>query len=306
MAADVVPGLLADIETAFNTHNLNDRQLSRITKRIRDGTATLADGHAYAVQIGKNSSKALQDVLTESNLPDGKLYYNIATRTVVPTLENNQKLINDAASEIQGFDDAKKGLHLKSVQPNFPKERITGLIDKMTAEDLNLEEALVWIKEPIVNNSEAFFDDFVKENADFRNGAGLKTKISRVAEATCCKWCEELEGTWDYGDAPEDIYRRHEFCRCVVTVTSERTSQNAWSKKQWESSREEIERRENTKPSVMSARERQEMLDRLEKDRSVKKVMDATGFGRRTAGEIVNGGPSLIQKELEKARNRRR
>ena len=305
MATDVVPELLSEIETAFKSRNMTDRALARVSKRIRDGTATQVDGHAYAERLGKNASRALQEVLTAENLPDGKLYYNIATRTVIPTLENNQALINEAAAEIQKSIDAKSKIHLNSIKPVFPVERINGLIDKMTAEDINLEQALVWIKEPIVNNSEAFFDDFVRENAKFRADAGLKTTITRIAESKCCEWCANLAGTYEYGYSdtmPEDIFRRHEFCRCAVTVQYKKTSENVWTKRQWESSTEEIERRENTKSPQMSKAERQSVLDRLEKDKIVKQIVDVTGYDRETANRIAGQGPQKVQEVLKRHR----
>lgn len=264
---DVVPELLSEIEIAFKSHNMTDRKLATVSKRIRDGTATQVDGHTYAERLGKNASKALQDVLIEENLPDGKLYYNIATRTVIPTLENNQALINEAAIEIQKTIDVKNKIHLNPVKPVFPAERINGLIDKMTADDITLEEALVWIREPIVNNSEAFFDDFIRENAQFRNDAGMKSTITRVAEYKACDWCKNLEGTYEYGKHPSEIFARHEFCRCEVTFTSNRTSQNVWSKKSWKSSEEELARRVGTKPQSMTVQERQDLLERLDKEK---------------------------------------
>lgn len=305
MAKDVVPELVKAIGKAFDTHTGNDRTLARVTKRIRDGTATQEDGHIYAIRIGKDSSRALRDVLTEENLPDGKLYYNIATRTVIPTLENNQELVNDAASQIQKRQDARKKLSLNPVRPSFPQERIDGLIEKMTADDIELKQALVWIEEPIVNNTEAFFDDFIRENAEFRSGAGLKTKITRIAESNCCPWCAGLEGSWNYGSQPEEIFARHEFCRCTVTYESERTSQNVWSKRSWESTPEELARREDTAPRIKTKYERAQTLERLEKDKLIKQIIDATGYSRETAREIANQSPDKIAKTITTARKRR-
>lgn len=302
---DVVPELLSDIETSFRTHNMTDRTLSRVAARIRDGTATQVDGHTYAEHLGRNASKALREVITPDRLPDGKLYYNIATRTVVPTLQTNQQLVNEAASSIQSAIDAKTGIGLKSVSPEFPIERVNGLIDKMTADNIVVEEALKWLGEPIINNTEAFMDDFVRENAQFRSEAGLKTTITRIAEPKCCEWCANLEGTYEYGyedTMPEDIYRRHEFCRCAVTVQYKKTTQNVWSKRSWESTPEELARREGTKPTEMTQAERNEVLSRLEKDKLVKQIMDATGWGREDANRLAGESPSKIEKALEQHR----
>lgn len=270
MATDVVPSLKAEIETAFKTHTMADRQLARLSAKIRDGTATQIDGHDYAVRLGRDASKALTDVLTEANLPDGKLYYNIATRTVTPTLQTNQKLVNEAAEQILKSEDAKLGINLNSIKPKFPQERVQGLIDKMTADGITLDDALVWLKEPIINNVEAFFDDFVKENAEFRRDAGLKTKIVRTAESKACEWCLNLEGTYDYDSAPRELYMRHEFCRCSVTFVSERdrTSQNVWTKQKWKSTEEELNRRIGTKTETTTASDRLDRLKELENEKS--------------------------------------
>lgn len=268
MAKDVVPELNERIQTSFQINMMKDRQIAQITNRIRDGTATFTDGHRYAERIGENLSKALTTNLTEKTLPDGKLYYNIAKRTVTPALEETYNLTNDVAEQIQALADSKTGIGLKSVKADFPQERIQGLIDMMTREGISLEDALEWLDEPIVNNSEAFFDDFVDSNAKFRNDVGLKATITREVAGNCCDWCAELAGTYDYDNAPPDIYKRHKYCRCVVTYKCAKKSQNVWTKREWESSPEQIkERKEAGEPSrVISATERAEQASLIYRD----------------------------------------
>lgn len=246
MAADVVPVLNERIQTSFKSNVMKDRRIAQISKRIRDGTATFVDGHDYAERLGENLSRALLENLRADTLPDGKLYYNIAKRTVTPALETNYELTNEAAADVQKLLDAKVGIGLGAVKADFPDQRIQGLIDKMTADGITLENALVWLMEPIVNNSEAFFDDFIESNAKFRNDVGLKATITRKVAGNCCDWCAAMAGTYDYASAPDDIYRRHEFCRCTVTYQSGKTSQNVWTKRQWESSPEELEKRKSS------------------------------------------------------------
>ena len=167
MATDVVPVLNERIQTSFQGNMMKDRRVLQISNRIRDGTATFKDGHDYAERLGENLSRALVKNLNERTLPDGKLYYNIANRTVVPALETNYVLTNEIAEQIQSIIDKPLGIGLKSVRADFPESRIHDLINKMTEEGISLEEALIWLREPIINNSEAFFDDFIKENALF-------------------------------------------------------------------------------------------------------------------------------------------
>ena len=308
MAQDVVPVLNEKIQNSFKANCLKDRRLTQISKRIRDGTASQRDAHDYAEHLGENLSRALVSNLTADNLPNGTLYYNIAQRTVIPSLEENYNLINDISSEIQAIADKKAKIGLGTVKPEFPSSRINGLIDKMTSDDIILDQAIKWLQEPIVNNSEAFFDDFVKANADFRTNVGLKATITRSVAPGCCKWCEEMAGTYDYDNAPEDIYRRHEFCRCTVTYQSKKTSQNVWSKKTWESSPEELERRENIgKRPQMTARERLESLNQVYRDQNIRRYMDETGYGRVTArADTLRKSPKEIEAQIKKILDGRR
>lgn len=308
MAADVVPVLNEKIQTSFQSNMMRDRRIAQISKRIRDGTATFVDGHDYAERLGESLSKALISNLNEENLPDGRLYYNIAKRTVTPALRNNYELTNEAAEQIQSIIDSGLGIGLKSVKAEFPESRIKGLIDKMTTEGISLEDALIWLGEPIINNSEAFFDDFIDSNAKFRTEAGLKATITRIAEANCCPWCDSLAGTYEYGSAPDDIYRRHQYCRCTVTYQTGKKSQNVWSKRQWESSPEEIDRRKTIgQKSTISAAERIEQAAQLLRDEVISDFQKETGYSRRSAGIITrNKNPAEVLKKVEKIKERQR
>ena len=303
---DVVPELNRSIERDFKNNVMKDRRIATISKRIRDGTATQKDGQDYAERLGEDLSRALVGNLTPERLPDGRLYYNIAKRTVVPSLENNYELTNEIASEIQTALDLKAGIGLNPSKADFPTERIQGLIDKMTADNITIERAIIWLQEPIINNSEAFFDDFIKENARVRHDIGLKATLTRSVESGCCKWCEALAGTYDYGNAPDDIYRRHEFCRCTVTYQSKKVSQNVWTKQTWQSSPEEIARRKETgqTPSMTKA-EQLSRVSQIERDLEVKAFEQQTGYNRATAIRATrNKTPQEIQAEIKKIQER--
>ena len=247
---DIVPGLIADISASYRNRMELDRRVLTVNRRIRDGTANLMDAHLYAERAGVNMSNAMLQYITEENLPNGVLYYNIAERTVPTLLLEDYEAVNLTAADIQRIMDRKAKIGLTASKADFPEERIEGLVRKMTEPDLEFAQRLVWLKEPIVNNSEAFFDDFVKKNAEVRTQIGLKAIITRTVFPGCCSWCDELAGTYEYGKEPADIYRRHENCRCEVTYQTERTSQDVWSKQKWESTPEELERRRNYTPKI--------------------------------------------------------
>lgn len=292
MATDIVPALQEDIATTFRTRMTTDRRVRQIANRIRDGTATFIDGREYAERAGDALATALQKNLRPDNLPNETLYYNIANRTVKPALRNNYDLVNEVAAQIQEIGDESLGIGLRATSAEFPEERIDGLIDKMTTEGITWEQLAYWMGEPIINNCEAFMDDFIRANARFRQQAGLTAKVSRILAPGCCDWCADAagRGTYEYGDQPDDFFRRHEFCRCTVTYTSGRTSQNVWSKRVWESEPQEIARRKaigSTARSGVSGEEMAEIEARLRRDRDIRQYMQQTGYSRRRAAQAT-------------------
>ena len=308
MAADVVPALQEEITRSFQNGLMRDRRAMQVSKRIRDGTATFTDAHDYAESLGENLSRALVRTLTPEKLPNGTLYYNIARRTVVPALKNNYKLVNEVARDIQEIADQETGVGLKAVTADFPESRIRGLIDKMTEDEITYEDVVKWLQEPIINNSEAFADDFVHANAKFRNDVGLKSTITRIVSPGCCPWCEEKAGTYDYDKAPDDIYARHERCRCTVTYQSGRTSQDVWSKRTWESSPEEIDRRKSTgQQATKTSQERINEIRQLQRDEIISDFASRTGYSRRTAAASTrNKDPAQVQADIQRIIERRR
>lgn len=306
MVKDVVPELQDQIGTRFRSSILRDRTLQRVGKRIETGRADLSDAHAFAERLGFNLSDALVGTLTQENLPNGTLYYNIAERTVIPALENNYELVNEAAATIQKTIDQQVGIGLGSVRADFPLERIQNLIDKMTADDITYEQVIRWLMEPIVNNSEAFADDYIRANADFRAKAGLRTKITRRVANNCCDWCAAMAGSWVYGSEPPDIYRRHEFCRCTVTYQSDKTSQNVWSKRKWETPKEDIlERLRSTTKSGLTPQERQSQIEQLQRDADISRFTTETGYTRETARRSTRKKtPAEIDAEIAKIKER--
>ena len=300
--ADIVPELKARLEASFDGYVMRDRKLSQISNRIRDGTASLRDAHAYAERLGEDLSKALVTTLTPEALPNETLYYNIAQRTIIPGLETNYTLVNDAAEIIQKSIDQRNGIGLGVVRADFPLERINGLIDKITQEQTPVDMIIRWLQEPIINNSEAFADDFVRSNASFRSKVGLKTTITRIADPKCCDWCAGLEGRYEYGKQPDDIYRRHEYCRCVVTYQSEKTSQSVWSKREWTTSEQELERRRSANnPTGISVDERLDRIRRLERDQEIAAYQKATGYSRAEArADTLRKSPQQIEAKIKK------
>lgn len=275
-SVDVVPALLEEIQSDFQ-RAARSAQLMRLSARIRDGTATLADVHRYSSLLGDALSQSLRATLTEDALPDGRMYYNIANRTVRPMLANNHASVNRAAKSVQARIDEEAGIGLGVLDGDSLEDRIDGIVEAVTTEP----EYMKWLDEPIKNCTEAFFDSFIEENANFRDSVGLKTMVIRVPAPNCCPWCAGLGGEFTYPLENRDVFRRHQFCRCTTTFVCGKERQNVWSKRKWEVSDAEMQKRreagldvfrltpEEAARSVAEQRQRDEAIRRIMRERRV-------------------------------------
>ncbi len=84
----------------------------------------------------------------------------------------------------------------------------------------------------------ALVDSFIEENVKLRNKMGVHSVIIRQVLGNCCEWCQNLAGTYDADDAPRDIYRRHDNCKCMVVFKSDKGKYtDAWTKQEFNSYR---------------------------------------------------------------------
>lgn len=93
----------------------------------------------------------------------------------------------------------------------------------------------------ITNYMQSFVDETMKRNAEFQSRAGVSPKIVRKSPTKCCPWCDALVGEYKYpDDVPDDVYRRHDNCNCIVEFyPGDGTKQDVWSK-EWADQDEEI------------------------------------------------------------------
>ncbi|MBQ3321902.1 MAG: hypothetical protein IJH05_03545 [Firmicutes bacterium] len=100
---------------------------------------------------------------------------------------------------------------------------------------LNLER---FISNLCCNSCQSFYDMYVEANVRFRSAAGMNAVIIRRQLGNCCDWCKNLAGIYNAWDAPDDIYRRHRNCRCMVTMKTDKGYQDVWSKKEFDSQKQ--------------------------------------------------------------------
>lgn len=229
---DVAPELLAKVEKTFSSGIQNNKRLQAAATQINAGKGTSVRSARYAEEIGKELSKAFQSVLTEDALPNGRLYYNIADRVVRPMLERGCKDVQEMAGKVISQLNEKAGIGLTAAYPGVNQDRIKGIVDAASSQE-TAAESMKYLGEPVVNVMEHANDDMTRHNCNFQYKSGLRPKLIRHAESHCCDWCSDLAGEYDYPVKDRDVYKRHEFCRCVVEFVPVRggRKQDVWSKR---------------------------------------------------------------------------
>ena len=280
---DIAPKLLEEIQSDFDREIKNSAKVKRITDKIKKGTATYEDVDAYAVEIGEILSKVYGRHLSSEVLPDGKMYYNIAERLIYGMLEYIYSLIGNAAEQVQDALNEKAGIGIRAIKAPMNEDRAMGIVNKVVAAEV-FDDVAFMLGEPIVNFAQAVVTDNIRSNVDFHGQAGLSPTITRTTVGGCCDWCRSLAGKYKYPDVPKDVYRRHNFCRCLVVYDPGDGG-----------------KRENVHTKKTLTQEEEERLTERKRFRNFKyQNVTAEYFGKATPGE----GKITYQEGLKESRSR--
>lgn len=212
---DVAPALHDEIMRTLRDSIAHDRQFLRLCDRLAQGKATYEDTHKVSQITGEHASRALQKVLRPDALPDRRLYYNIADRTMRPAMEYADQITANYADTMQTLKNQRAGMNIKAIKPRQNVDGINNICG-LASDYEDFEDGLWVLDKPVQTHVETVVDRFVRANAFFAQRAGLQPKIVRVAEIECCPWCAGLEGVFAYGTQPAEVYARHNNCRCTT------------------------------------------------------------------------------------------
>lgn len=203
-----------NIELIFNNLFESDETVSELFDKMLKKKATYKEVDKFAEVIGN-----LLSVAIKKNIPDGGLieYEQLALLSdMIPKLlKNNHTLITDFGTKVQKQLNNNFGVGLNAVKPKIDKERVSRIQEQIleSADNIGLVKV---ISEPIINYSMSVVTSMIYENSDFQYNVGLSPRISRKSNGDCCEWCQNLAGVYEYTKHPEDIFKRHKFCRCLV------------------------------------------------------------------------------------------
>lgn len=223
---DIAPELYREIEEIFKAETRADRQIIKIVRKLKAGKGTQADLTTVAERLGTHASKALQQVLTTERLPDGKMYWNIAEKTIKPTLESVHQTVNALSSLELRAEDLRHGVNVAVQLGREPSEHIRTVMG-FASNSVSQTELANALGDPVKTAALDFLDDFQKKNAEERAGVGVKQYVVRTYDgvglrAGDCHWCIARAGTWEYQDAIDNgVFERHPGCGCTIEVVYE-------------------------------------------------------------------------------------
>lgn len=234
---DVAPALNEKIMAQLKASLSADRRILAQCDILARGEATYHNAHIVSQITGEHTARALQTVLRPSVLPDGRMYYNIADRTLRPAVTFSERFTADYAEQMQAAMNRRAGTNMKAIRPRESTSVIDNLCG-MISEYENFADGAWILNAPVKNVVENVVDKFVRANAAFAEASGMGAVVVRTAEADCCPWCADLEGTYDYKDVKargSDVYRRHNNCQCITEYYPGEGGKvnNVWNHSSW-------------------------------------------------------------------------
>lgn len=206
----------------------NDALLARLRRKIESGKGTFADSFAYSDRAGK----LLGDIFSR-RLPDIPLEEREAL--CVELLRDRYTDINELCDRVQKALDEAQGLHLAPQHAPFNGERAHQIGSSLRDLSKHVEILQRRAESAPATATRAMHDDRMKAESKFRSRAGLKCTVNRVAASECCEWCDRVAGKYEYDDTPDDLWRRHDNCKCSIVYGTRRNRQVLrGTEKKWE------------------------------------------------------------------------
>lgn len=126
--SDIVPELYDKIQRFYKSLVALDPWIRAFKKRKEKGSIAQDDVLEYANRLGGCAEKALGAFLIEKNLPDGRIYYNIAKRTIEPIMRLIYEEVTAAEEIALKAMYKKQRIGIKPVQAPFNQEYMDGII----------------------------------------------------------------------------------------------------------------------------------------------------------------------------------
>lgn len=211
-----------DIKKEFIDTISSDKTCQELYKKIKSGDASYKTGGQLAVRIGENLGKVLKKHAPLTNIDEWDL-----DDLLPKSLGLDHSMVATACKQIQESMNKKAGLGVKAKEPKFDWDRVNGMISELKDHPDTFGDIEKSFWDQLTNFSQNIVDESIRENAQLMARAGIKTQVIRQAEFKACPWCRDIAGVYDYAEVKEtgnDVWRRHENCRCTISFVTERNS----------------------------------------------------------------------------------
>lgn len=136
---DVAPELLEKLNKTFGQKVAIDPQIRSYKKKLEAGKLTERDCALYIRKVVSIASASVTDVMKPKNLPDGKLYWNIAEAVIVPFLKGVIVQMNNIAVSTMKDSDKKQNINIKIQKLRYPDGKIRSYLNMIVRNSLDPE-----------------------------------------------------------------------------------------------------------------------------------------------------------------------
>lgn len=198
--------------------------LERLRSAYRSKTSAApppGDGWVGANDFGLERGKILAEVfdgISPEDLPDGRMYFNIADRVVRPLLEEEwAEVVEFSAARMEELQSAA-GIGIRALRPEADPDRVMGFINRISSEE-SFADIKWMLQDPVVLFSQTAVESTLEANVELQSEAGIPARISRRLRGPSCEWCRSLAGNYTYPDVPREVFARHDNCDCIIDYT---------------------------------------------------------------------------------------
>ena len=158
---DITPGLLEKIQKQFYHDIEKSSIIKNFKKQAQRGKTSYSQANEVAQEIGKILAQSYSDNLSSDILPDGKMYYNIASRVLDPTLRGAYEMVADNAAIVQQIVNEAAGIGIKTIRAQIQQDNIDGIVNRISSEEYF--DDVKWILDaPVRNLVQKAMDDVEK------------------------------------------------------------------------------------------------------------------------------------------------
>lgn len=136
---DVAPELLEKLNKTFGQKVAIDPQIRSYKKKLEAGKLAERDCALYIRKVVSIASASVTDVMKPKNLPDGKLYWNIAEAVIVPFLKGVIVQMNNIAVSTMKDSDKKQNINIKIQKLRYPDGQIRSYLNMIVRNSLDSE-----------------------------------------------------------------------------------------------------------------------------------------------------------------------